>query len=256
MSHATPEEKAPDRDTPLSDKDADSSLGRGAGDLAPSVEPSSGGSTNPTKGDHTSTSVESPEACSTVGIVSSLENGDRQSNPTNDGHTLQAAESSEFAGSSGVSERERPYGALLKRRDLTFRATCTRGGRKHCFTSQDAAKYFGAGLAQYFGWKVQLKQPDIEVLLTISGDSAQVGVALTREAKFKRNITYFGPTTLRATIAYGMLRCAFHLSIMCVCSMYKSYVPLRCAEIQPGDIILDPLCGGGTINIEVSCTPH
>lgn len=100
----------------------------------------------------------------------------------------------------------RPYQTLLNGRDITFRATCTRTGRKHKFTSPEAAKYFGAGLARYFGWKVQLKQPDIEVLLDITGDSATVGVALTREAKFKRNITHFGPTTLRATIAYGILR--------------------------------------------------
>ena len=99
-----------------------------------------------------------------------------------------------------------PYHAVLKGRDITFRATCTRAGRKHCFSSQDAAKHFGAGLACYFGWKVRLKQPDVEVLLDISGDSATVSVALTQQAKFKRNIAHFGPTTLRATIAYGMLK--------------------------------------------------
>jgi tRNA G10 N-methylase Trm11 len=125
----------------------------------------------------------------------------------------------------------RPYHELLGGRNINFRATCTRHGRKHSFTSQEAAKHFGAGLAQYFGWKVKLKQPDIEVLLDISGDSATVGLALTREAKFRRNIAQFGPTTLRATIAYGLL---------------------RCADIQPGDIVLDPLCGGGSINIEGS----
>ena len=110
-------------------------------------------------------------------------------------------------GSGGCDDSgDRPYSTLMKKSGITFRATCTRGGRKHGFTSQDAAKHFGAGLARYFGWKVQLKQPDIEILLVISGDSARVGVALTREAKFKRNITQFGPTTLRATIAYGLLR--------------------------------------------------
>ena len=100
----------------------------------------------------------------------------------------------------------KPHSELLGGRSITFRATCTRHGRKHSFTSQEAAKHFGGGLAQYFGWKVQLKHPDIEVLLDISGDSATVGIALTQTAKFKRNIAHFGPTTLRATIAYGMLR--------------------------------------------------
>ena len=111
----------------------------------------------------------------------------------------------------GSSPRQ-PYSSLLKKSDVTFRVTCTRSGRKHVFSSQDAAGHFGAGLADYFGWKVCLKEADIEVLLGISGDSASVGVALTRTPKFKRNIAHFGPTTLRSTIAYGMLRC------VCVCT--------------------------------------
>lgn len=99
-----------------------------------------------------------------------------------------------------------PYHSLLKPREITFRVTCTRGGRKHTFSSQEAAQHFGAGLAKYFGWKVQLKNSIIEVLLDISGNAATVGLRLTRESKFKRNIAHFGPTTLRSTIAYGMLR--------------------------------------------------
>lgn len=132
---------------------------------------------------------------------------------------------------TGDDKNAKPYQALLDGRDITFRATCTRGGRKHSFTSQEAAKYFGAGLACYFGWKVQLKQPDIEVLLDIAGDSITVGIALTREAKFKRNITRFGPTTLRATIAYGMLRFEFF------CSVFSSVHVCGCCP--PGVLIFN-----------------
>lgn len=163
---------------------------------------------------------------------------------------------------AGADSGARLYYTLLKGRDITFRVTCTRGGRKHRFTSQDAAKHFGAGLARCFGWKVQLKQADVEVLLVVSGNSVTVGVALTRQAKFKRNIAHFGPTTLRATIAYGMLRYIYFITSVVkknafplwVTYMYV-FLPLfssRCADIQPGDIVLDPLCGGGTINIEAS----
>ncbi|MCP4341097.1 MAG: hypothetical protein GY799_19965 [Desulfobulbaceae bacterium] len=45
----------------------------------------------------------------------------------------------------------------------------------------------------------------------------------------KRNVLVFGPTTLRSTICYGML---------------------RMAELRPGEIVCDPLCGGGSIPIE------
>ena len=88
----------------------------------------------------------------------------------------------------------------------SFRVTCNRIGRKHCFSSVEAASHFGAGLARYFGWKVQLKNPDLEVLLSIANEDTTVRIALSRESKHKRNITHFGPTTLRSTIAYGMLR--------------------------------------------------
>ncbi len=89
---------------------------------------------------------------------------------------------------------------------LTFRVTCTRGGRKHCFSSIEAAGCFGAGIARYFDWGVKLKDPDVEVLLCIMEDGATVRIALSREGKFKRNIAHFGPTTLRSTIAHGLLR--------------------------------------------------
>ena len=58
----------------------------------------------------------------------------------------------------------------------------------------------------HFGWKVNLTQPQVEVLLNIFDDQATICIALTREAKFKRNIVHFGPTTLRSTLAYGLLR--------------------------------------------------
>jgi 23S rRNA G2445 N2-methylase RlmL len=56
------------------------------------------------------------------------------------------------------------------------------------------------------------------------------GITLTKESKHHRNINFFGPTTLRATICYSML---------------------RLAQPKAGDIVIDPLCGGGSIPIEV-----
>lgn len=45
-----------------------------------------------------------------------------------------------------------------------------------------------------------------------------------------RNIINFGPTTLRSTICYNLL---------------------KLANPKTGDIIVDPMCGGGSIPIEV-----
>ncbi|XP_012781387.1 tRNA (guanine(6)-N2)-methyltransferase THUMP3 isoform X2 [Ochotona princeps] len=112
---------------------------------------------------------------------------------------------------------------------LKFRVTCNRAGEKHCFTSNEAARDFGGAVQEYFKWKADMTNFDVEVLLNIHDSEVVVGIALTEESLHRRNITHFGPTTLRSTLAYGMLR--------------------LCAP-QPGDIIVDPMCGTGAIPIE------
>ncbi|XP_006889012.1 PREDICTED: THUMP domain-containing protein 3-like [Elephantulus edwardii] len=112
---------------------------------------------------------------------------------------------------------------------LKFRVTCNRAGDNHCFTSNEAARGFGGAVQEYFKWKADMTNFDVEVLLNIHNNEVVVGIALTEESLHRRNITHFGPTTLRSTLAYGMLR---------LCSP------------QPSDIIVDPMCGTGAIPIE------
>uniref|UniRef100_A0A6I8RQQ6 THUMP domain containing 3 n=1 Tax=Xenopus tropicalis TaxID=8364 RepID=A0A6I8RQQ6_XENTR len=112
---------------------------------------------------------------------------------------------------------------------LKFRVTCNRAGDKHSFTSNDAARDFGGAVQEHFQWKADMTNFDVEVLLNISYNEMVVGIALTEESLHRRNITHFGPTTLRSTLAYGMLR-------LC--------------DLQPSDVIIDPMCGTGAIPIE------
>lgn len=88
----------------------------------------------------------------------------------------------------------------------TFRVTCTRTGTKHSVSSMEVAKYFGSGVSLLFGWKVKLVHPDIEVLLSITDNDCLISISLTQDSRHLRNITHFGPTTLRSTIAYGLVR--------------------------------------------------
>uniref|UniRef100_A0A8R1DH43 THUMP domain-containing protein n=1 Tax=Caenorhabditis japonica TaxID=281687 RepID=A0A8R1DH43_CAEJA len=113
----------------------------------------------------------------------------------------------------------------------TFRVTCKRCGEKsmHQFTSMDAASKFGAQINNVFGWKCSVKEFDMEVVLRIERDQMTVMMALNRESLFKRNICAYGPTTMRST--------------MCFCM-------LSLADVHPGDIVVDPMCGGGSIPIE------
>ncbi|XP_028821086.1 THUMP domain-containing protein 3-like isoform X1 [Denticeps clupeoides] len=112
---------------------------------------------------------------------------------------------------------------------LKFRVTCNRAGDKHSFTSNDAARDFGGAVQEFFQWKADMTKFDIEVLLNIHNQELVVGIALTEESLHRRNITHFGPTTLRSTLAYGMLR-------LC--------------RPQISDVIVDPMCGTGAIPVE------
>lgn len=112
-----------------------------------------------------------------------------------------------------------------------FRVTCKRCGEKeiHKFSSMDAASKFGAEINNAFGWKCSVKEFDIEVVLRIEKDNMTVMMALNDKSLFERNVCAFGPTTMRSTVCYCML----HL-----------------ADIKPGDIVIDTMCGGCSIPIE------
>jgi len=95
---------------------------------------------------------------------------------------------------------------MVKKDALSFRATCHRTGKDHCFQSPAAAAHFGGTIQDYLGWNVNLSNYDIEVVLCIEDRDVRVGISLTNQSLHRRHITHFGKTTLRPTIAYGMLR--------------------------------------------------
>lgn len=88
----------------------------------------------------------------------------------------------------------------------SFRVTCHRTGEGHSFDSMGAQSNFGGAVYNYFKWNVSMKEFDFEVMLYIDGSDVKVGLALTKHSLHRRNTTAFGPTTLRPTIAYNMLR--------------------------------------------------
>lgn len=98
--------------------------------------------------------------------------------------------------------RENPWNPMMP----SFRVTCNRNGDKHNFDSMTAASNFGGAIYRYFGWNVKMTEFDIEVILGIEDQEVTISLGLTKESLHRRNITHFGPTTLRPTIAYGMLR--------------------------------------------------
>jgi len=111
---------------------------------------------------------------------------------------------------------------------LAFRVTTQRTG-KHIFGSPFVDRYFGSGVQDLFNWKVDLTNFNIKVVVHVLDDSISVGIQLTEDCQALRNLTHFGPTNLRANISYGLL---------------------KLANTKPGDIVCDPMCGGGSISLE------
>ncbi|VDM63031.1 unnamed protein product [Angiostrongylus costaricensis] len=123
------------------------------------------------------------------------------------------------------------FSILRSQSEYRLRVTCNRAGEKsqHNFSSMDAARALGGQINNVFGWRADMKNFDMEVLLNIRNDCVLVMVALNKESLFKRNICAFGPTTMRPTMCY------------CMAAL---------AQPKRGDIILDPMCGGGSIPLE------
>ncbi len=112
-----------------------------------------------------------------------------------------------------------------------FRVTSERLGR-HEFTSIDVQRAAGRAIVDRFSSKVDLKHYDVEIRVDVIGEQCIVGIALTRDSLHKRGYRAFDhPAALKASIAYAMI---------------------RLAEPSEGNILVDPMCGSGTIPIEAA----
>ncbi|KAK8788334.1 hypothetical protein V5799_021887 [Amblyomma americanum] len=116
-----------------------------------------------------------------------------------------------------------------KKKGPKFRVTCHRSGPDHKFTSMEAAATFGGAVNDTFGWGVDMRNFDLEVVLHVDPGCVYVCLALTPTSLHHRHLEHFGPTSLRCTIAYNML-------MLC--------------DLKPGDIVCDPMVGGGSIPLE------
>ncbi len=121
---------------------------------------------------------------------------------------------------------------------ITFAIRARRIGR-HEFTSIEAASFAGEAVRQkikdVYGEypRVDLKYPQVEIMLLIVEETAIIGLLLTDNISLhKRGYrVYKHPASLKPTIAHTMI---------------------RLAGVRDGDKVLDPMCGGGTIIIEAA----
>ncbi|XP_060943543.1 THUMP domain-containing protein 2 [Limanda limanda] len=113
---------------------------------------------------------------------------------------------------------------------LSFRISCKcTGSVARLFSSQEVSRVMGVGLSRMMNWKVDLKNPQLEVNVYLSDDLCLLGIPLSRLPLAHRS--YMKTTGLRSTVAWAMT---------------------SLAQIQPGSCVVDPMCGVGTILIEAA----
>lgn len=121
----------------------------------------------------------------------------------------------------------------------TFAVDSERIGEGHEYTSLDIARIVGDAIIRQViarrGWRpeVRLNSPHVIFYAGVEGDKISIGVRLSGERSLhvKRYRVYDHPAALKPTLAYVML---------------------RLSGARDGDVIVDPMCGGGTIAVEAA----
>ncbi|XP_023974600.1 THUMP domain-containing protein 2 isoform X1 [Physeter macrocephalus] len=114
--------------------------------------------------------------------------------------------------------------------DLTFRVSCRCSGAiAKTFTAQEVGRVIGIALMKQFGWKADLRNPNLEIFIHLSDIYSVVGIPVFRVPLASR--AYIKTAGLRSTVAWAMA---------------------SLAEIKAGAVVLDPMCGLGTILLEAA----
>uniref|UniRef100_A0A3B3QFQ2 THUMP domain containing 2 n=2 Tax=Paramormyrops kingsleyae TaxID=1676925 RepID=A0A3B3QFQ2_9TELE len=111
---------------------------------------------------------------------------------------------------------------------VTFRVCCRCSGtvaRK--LGSQDLGRLIGTAISRQLRWKVELREPKVEVNVHLTDDHCVIGMPILRLPLAQR--CYIRTTGLRSTVAWAMA---------------------SLADIKPGSLVLDPMCGVGTVLLE------
>ncbi|XP_053098819.1 THUMP domain-containing protein 2 isoform X2 [Hemicordylus capensis] len=113
---------------------------------------------------------------------------------------------------------------------FSFRVSCRcSGALAKVFTAQEMGRVIGIALMKHFGWKADLKNPDIEIFVHLNDIYVVIGIPVFRLPLASR--AYIKTAGMRSTIAWAMA---------------------SLAEIKAGAFVLDPTCGLGTILLEAA----
>ncbi|NWT98229.1 THUM2 protein, partial [Urocynchramus pylzowi] len=138
---------------------------------------------------------------------------------------IESRTSSEFP-SKGSGEDP----AANEKLSFSFRVSCRCSGAiARILTSQEVGKAIGTALVKQCGWRADLRDPDLEIFVHLNDIHSVVGIPLFRLSLANRE--YIRTAGLRSTVAWAMA---------------------SLAEIRAGALVLDPMCGLGTILLEAA----
>ncbi|NXM43665.1 THUM2 protein, partial [Gymnorhina tibicen] len=113
---------------------------------------------------------------------------------------------------------------------FSFRVSCRCSGAiAKILTSQEIGRAIGIALMKQCGWRADLRDPDLEIFVHLNDIHSVVGIPLFRLPLANRE--YIKTAGLRSTVAWAMA---------------------SLAEISAGALVLDPMCGLGTILLEAA----
>jgi len=113
----------------------------------------------------------------------------------------------------------------------TFRVTCERVGGPHAFQAPNVEFEIGGAMSEFYEFsKPKMVDHDVHCRVDVMGDKVMVGTQLNVEDLTKRHfLRHRNAVTIKTNLAYVML---------------------RLANVQKGNLIVDPFCGSGTILLE------
>ncbi|NXT80678.1 THUM2 protein, partial [Zapornia atra] len=113
---------------------------------------------------------------------------------------------------------------------FSFRVSCRcSGAMAKVLTSQEIGRAVGIALMKQFGWRADLRDPDLEIFIHLNDIHSVVGIPLFRLPLANRE--YIKTAGLRSTVAWAMA---------------------SLAGISVSACVLDPMCGLGTILLEAA----
>ncbi|NWH97068.1 THUM2 protein, partial [Tichodroma muraria] len=138
---------------------------------------------------------------------------------------IESKTSSEFP-SKGSGENP----TVNEKLSFGFRVSCRCSGAiAKILTSQEIGRAIGIALVKQCGWRADLRDPDLEIFVHLNDIHSVVGIPLFRLPLANRD--YIKTAGLRSTVAWAMA---------------------SLAEISAGALVLDPMCGLGTILLEAA----